>query len=149
MVFIDGMAAGLAAAVLMTLFEASVWTRQGIGGVVEWQVNEVLASRLASEQYVPEKRLGWAVLMHLTHGAVLGGLLSILISVGAETGLATLLTLSSAYSVALWVLVPLSCRKSLERAAGTAFTTSGMAVSLTAHVVYGFALGGLLFLLAG
>jgi len=149
MVFIDGMAAGLAAAVLMTLFEASVWTRQGIGGVVEWQVNEVLASRLASEQYVPEKRLGWAVVMHLTHGAILGGLFAIIVSIAAQIGVLTLLALSPIYSIVLWVLVPFSCRGPLERAAGTKFTTEGMAVSLVAHLVYGLVVGGLLFLLGG
>ena len=41
--------AGLAAGVLMTLFEIPFWKKWGLEGVAEWQVNAVMVSVLISE----------------------------------------------------------------------------------------------------
>ena len=64
--------AGLAAGVLMTMFEIPFWKKWGMEGVAEWQVNAVMVSVLIRR--FTRRRAGalMAVAMHLFHAAVLG-----------------------------------------------------------------------------
>ena len=140
---LDGALSGLVAVVLMTLFETPFWHQFGMKGVVQWQVNEIIVSRLLSKPYVEGKRLRWAIGMHLFHGVALGALFAIwLTSVHLPLYLTGLV-----YSIALWSFIPFSLRDALQRAGRVSFTNGGMTVSLLAHVVYGLALGEILSIL--
>ncbi|HYY90453.1 MAG TPA: hypothetical protein VE955_00530 [Candidatus Dormibacteraeota bacterium] len=146
---IAGAVSGLVAVLLMTVFEFPFWHRFGMSGVVQWQVNEIMTSRLFSERYVEGKRLRYAIAMHLSHGITLGALFSILLALVPAVPLWTLLLAGVSYSTILWLIVPFSFRDRLQRAGKTRFTKLGIAVSFLAHLVYGFFLGGLLILLLG
>jgi hypothetical protein len=144
---LDGGIAGLLAGLFMILSEVPFWRRLGIPGVVEWQVNEIMASRLFNEPYNAGKKLGSAILMHLFHGMALGILFTILVSFILPTGFTILLVAGLSYSLALWLFVPFSLRRVFERAGRTRFTQTGMIVALLGHLVYGLALGGVLFVI--
>ena len=128
----------------MTLFETPFWYRFGMKGVVQWQVNEIMISRLLSKPYIKGKRLPLAISMHLFHGVALGVLFAILLVFASPLMLPPLYLTGLGYSIVLWIFVPFSLRGALQRAGGVRFTTGGMAVSLIAHVVYGLALGEIL-----
>ncbi len=143
----DGAISGLVAVLLMTLFEAPFWLRLRMPGVVEWQVNEILTSKLLRQPYDEGKRLGWAITMHQLHGIALGTVFSIMVSVSLPINLAILLLAGSAYSLALWCVVPFMFRPALQHAGRTTFTKKGLTISLFAHIVYGLSLGGFLTIL--
>ncbi|HYY90414.1 MAG TPA: hypothetical protein VE955_00335, partial [Candidatus Dormibacteraeota bacterium] len=111
---IAGAVSGLVAVLLMTVFELPFWHKLGMSGVVQWQVNEIMTSRLFSEPYVEGKRLGWAITMHLLHGITLGALFSILLALIPAMPLWTLLLEGVAYSTILWLIVPFSFRDRLQ-----------------------------------
>jgi hypothetical protein len=142
---IDSGIAGLLAGVLMILSEFPFWRLLGISGVVEWQVNEIMVARLFNLSYRAGKRLGSAILMHLLHGIALGSIFSILAGLLLPPGFTVLLVAGISYSLALWLVVPFSLRRVFERAGSIRFTLTGMIVALLGHVVYGLALGAVLF----
>ena len=142
---LDGGIAGLLAGLLMILSEVPFWRRLGILSVVEWQVNGIMVSRLFNEPYNSGKRLSSSILMHLFHGIALGILFSILVSLILPSQLAILIVAGLSYSLALWLVVPFSLRRVFERAGRTRFTRNGMIGALFGHIVYGLALGWVLF----
>jgi hypothetical protein len=134
--------AGLAAGLLMTLFELPFWRKWGLEGVAEWQVNTVMVTVLTRK--ITGKRPGAlaAVTMHLGHATILGTLYQ------------TLLTLTQApvlfpftvgyglvYSIILWTVSPYLTRRLSETAGGFKMTTKGLTTSFLAHIVYGIFLG--------
>jgi hypothetical protein len=136
-----GGGAGFLSTALMTTFEAPFWSSWGLSGVVEWQVNQILVSRLVGGKYEAGRRLKGALAMHLLHGTVGGAFLAAVL-------VSFLLTLQPffwfaglAFSLLLWSVVPFFFRGRLERMGGVRFTTRGMVVSLLSHVVYGVSLG--------
>ena len=144
---LDGGVAGLLAGLLMISSELPYWRKVGFSRVVEWQLNEILASRLFNEPYTAGKRPGLAILMHLFHAIVLGIVFSILVGPILPNALTILLAVGLLYSIALWLVVPYSLRRVFERAGRTTFTRNGMIVALFGHVIYGLALGWVLFTL--
>lgn len=143
---LDGALSGLLAVLLMTLFEVPFWYKFGIPCVVQWQVNEIITSRLFSESYVEGRRLEWAIAMHVFHGIVLGAVFPILYML-LPLDPSTLYLAGIVYSTGLRLVVPFSFRDRLQRAGKTRFTKKGLLVNLLAHLVYGFFLGELLFVL--
>ena len=140
--FVGG-AAGLLSTALMVASETPFWFRQGIDGVVEWRVNQILVSAVLGERHDPKRRLGEALGMHLFHGAVGGAFLAALLSVLLPSSRGVYWLAALLFSLLLWTLVPLF-RGRLETTGGAALTDRGLAISLFVHVVYGLSLGLLL-----
>jgi hypothetical protein len=136
-----GGVAGFLSTVLMTTFEAPFWSSWGMSGVVEWQVNQILVSRLAGERHEASRRLREALAMHLLHGTVAGAVLAAALSSLFLTLQPFFWFAGLAFSLLLWSAVPFFFRGRLERMGGVRFTGRGMAVSLLSHVVYGMSLG--------
>ena len=66
--------AGLVSAAVMTLFEFPFWKRWGMNGVVEWQTNWIILSKLArvNSNRIREPRISWTITLHLWHGVAAG-----------------------------------------------------------------------------
>jgi hypothetical protein len=136
-----GGGAGFLSAVLMTAFEAPFWSCWGMKGVVEWQVNQILVSRLTGERYDAGRRLREALAMHLLHGTIAGAFLAAFLSAFFLALQPSFWFIGLAFSLLLWSVVPFLFRGPLERMGGIQFTSRGMVVSLLSHVVYGVSLG--------
>jgi hypothetical protein len=67
--------AGLVSTGFMVLFELPFWRAFGIKAVLEWQVNQIIVTRLLKEEYNESRRLRPALAMHLLHGTVAGSVL--------------------------------------------------------------------------
>jgi hypothetical protein len=141
--------AGLVAAICMTIFELPFWKKWGIEGVAEWQVNSVIVSVLIRKFSNRRVSISMSVGMHLFHGAALGTVFRVLLSLLGTTILASpLLIYAVVYSGVLWIISPYLTRSLFESAGGFRMTKKGLAVSFLAHNVYGFFLGLLIPVLA-
>jgi hypothetical protein len=134
--------AGLAAGLLMTMFEYPFWRKWGLEGVAEWQVNTVMVSVLIRK--ITGKRPGTlaAVTMHLAHATILGTLYQTLLAL-SQTPVLFPLTVGYGvlYSIVLWTISPYLTRRLFEAAGGLQMTTQGLTTSFLAHIVYGLFLG--------
>ena len=134
--------AGLAAGLLMTLFEFPFWKKRGLEGMAEWQVNSVIVSVLIRK--FTRRRPGalMAVTMHLFHATILGTLFLALLIL-SQTPVLVLPTLGYGvvYSMVLWIVSPYLTRGLFESAGGFRMTTRGLTTSFLAHLVYGVSLG--------
>ncbi|HEV2119901.1 MAG TPA: hypothetical protein VGS11_07355 [Candidatus Bathyarchaeia archaeon] len=134
--------AGLAAGVLMTLFEFAFWKKWGLEGVAEWQVNSVMVSVLIRK--FTQRRPGalMAVAMHLFHATILGILFLVLLILSqAAVLLLPTVVCGVVYSIVLWIVSPYLTRGLFESAGCFRMTTKGLTSSLLAHIVYGVFLG--------
>jgi hypothetical protein len=141
-----GAGTGLAAAVLMTLFETTFWRKLGLEGAVEWQVNQVMVSSLLREKYDPGRRLKEAITMHLIHGTLIGSILGTSLGLLAVPG-GYFVPAAVSLSLALWLFVPYLFRGHFETSANVRFSRRGLSISFASHVVYGVSLGALLALI--
>jgi hypothetical protein len=141
---VKGFGAGLVSVALMALFELPIWKSRGMEGVVEWQVNQILVSKVLREEYNPSKRLTLALVSHILHGVVAGGVLAITLAAFLLQFAVYFWLVGLLFSLFLWSLVPLTFRRALESAGRVQFTRGGMLVSLASHAVYGLVLGALL-----
>ncbi|HVH15242.1 MAG TPA: hypothetical protein VNA15_05930 [Candidatus Angelobacter sp.] len=127
----------------MTIFELPFWTRWGMEGVAEWQVNAVIASVLI-RKFTRRRVVTWtSVAMHLFHGAVLGIVFRLLLLGFLGTAIVSSPVLSYAilFSIVLWIFSPFLTRRFFETSGGFRMTRQGLAVSFFAHIVYGVFLG--------
>ena len=112
-----------------------------MSGVVEWEVNQILVSRLLGVEHDPKRRLKEAVVMHLLHGAVAGAALAAAFSSLVYAWKPFFWLLALLFSLLLWTIAPFLPRRSLERMGGTHFSIRGILISFGSHVVYGISLG--------
>jgi hypothetical protein len=141
---VKGFGAGLVSVALMALFELPFWRARGMEGVVEWQVNQILVSKVLRQGYDPSMRLPLALASHFLHGVVAGGVLAIILAAFLLQFAFYFLLVGLLFSLFLWSLVPLTFRRALESAGRVQFSRGGMLVSLASHMVYGLVLGALL-----
>ncbi|OLE91293.1 MAG: hypothetical protein AUF79_05395 [Crenarchaeota archaeon 13_1_20CM_2_51_8] len=137
--------AGLASAVVMTLFEFPFWRRWGMNGVAEWQSNWIIISKLTrgNSSKIREPRISWTVSLHLWHGVATGivfGLLLPYLTLLPAGNLSVLLD-AVVYSVALWILFMLAPRRAFESGGGTRISDLSLSIALASHLVYGIFLG--------
>ena len=133
---------GLVAAICMTIFELPFWKKWGIEGVAEWQVNSVIVSMIIRKFSNRRVSASMSVGMHLLHGAALGIVFRVLLSLLGTTILApSVLIYAIVYSGVLWIISPFLTRRLFEIAGGFRMTKKGLAVSFLAHNVYGVFLG--------
>ena len=116
-----GAVAGLLSSALMTLFEAPFWASLGAGGVVEWEVNQILVSRLLGVKHDIRLRLKEAVGMHLFHGTVAGAVLAAAFSSLVYAWKPFFWLAALLFSLLLWTVAPFLLRRSLERMGSTHF----------------------------
>ena len=134
--------AGLVAAICMTIIEFPFWKKWGIEGVAEWQVNSVIVSMLIRKFSNRRVSISMSVGMHLLHGAALGIVFRVLLTLlGTAIPASSILTYAIVYSGVLWIISPFLSRSLFERAGGFKMTKRGLAVSFLAHNVYGVFLG--------
>jgi len=131
--------AGFLAAVLITVVELPFWKRWGMSGVAEWQVNQVLVSKL-----LKKSNARYSVASHLFHGTILGGVFRAILFYFPSGNEMLILTESLVFSLILWLITPLATKSLFENAGGIKITRIGIVSSLTSHLVYGIALGLLL-----
>src|SRR2546425_7842096 len=129
----------------MTLFEFPFWKRWGMNGVVEWQTNWIILSKLArvNSNRIREPRISWIITLHLWHGVAAGiafGLIAPFVILLPAMGFSVVPD-AVAYSVALWVIFMLVPRKAFESAGGTRISNCSLLVALASHFVYGISLG--------
>ncbi len=140
---------GLVAAICMTIVELPFWKKWGIEGVAEWQVNSVIVSMLIRKFSNRRVSISVSVGMHLLHGAALGIVFRVLLTLlGTAIPASSILTYAIVYSGVLWIISPFLSRSLFESAGGFRMTKRGLAVSFLAHNVYGFSLGLLIPVLA-
>ncbi len=142
-----GAAAGFSATALMTLFEYPFWRRIGIGGVVEWEVNQILVSWILTRDHTRTQGLRGALGMHLLHGTVAGALLGVALTSLAPGARSVYWFAGLALSLLLWSVVPFIFRGAFEEKGRVRFSRLGMFLSFLSHVVYGVSLGFLLQIL--
>lgn len=140
----EGFGAGLVSTGAMVLIEYPFWKAHGMAGVVEWQVNQILVSKVLREEYKQRKRLLPALGMHFLHGMVAGGVLSVVLASFLSRFAWYFWVFGILFSFFLWMLVPFALRRELESAGRIRFTRSGMLVSLVSHLIYGLILGMIL-----
>jgi hypothetical protein len=134
--------AGLAAGLLMTLFEIPFWRKWGLEGVAEWQVNTVMVTVLTRKFTGKRPGVLAAVIMHLGHAIILGTLYQALLAL-TQTPVLFPLTVGYGivYSIILWTISPYLTRRLFETAGSFQMTTKGLTTSFLAHIIYGVTLG--------
>jgi tellurite resistance protein TehA-like permease len=137
----EGFGAGLVSTVAMVLFEFPFWRVRGMAGVVEWQVNQILVSKVLREEYSESRRLLPALGMHFLHGMVAGGILAVVLASFLLQFAWYFWAFGILFSFFLWTLVPFALRQEIETAGRIRFTREGILVSLASHLIYGLILG--------
>ena len=137
--------AGLVSAAVMTLFEFPFWKRWGMNGVVEWQTNWIILSKLArvNSNRIREPRISWTITLHLWHGVAAGIVFGLILPYLALLPAGNLSVLLDAlvYSVTLWVIFMLAPRRAFESAGEIRISDRSLSVALASHFVYGIFLG--------
>ena len=131
--------AGLAGAIVMTLFEFPFWKTWGMKGVAEWQTNWVILSKLTggSSNQIQSPRISWTIALHLWHGVAAGivfGLLLPYLTLLPAGNFSVLLD-ALVYSVALWVIFMLAPRRAFESAGDTRISALSLSIALGSHFV--------------
>jgi tellurite resistance protein TehA-like permease len=137
----EGLGAGLVSTGVMVLFEFPFWKAGGMAGVVEWQVNQILVSKVLREEYNESTRLLPALGMHFLHGMVARGILAVVLASFLLQFAWYFWAFGILFSFFLWMLVPFALRREFETAGRIRFTRSGILVSLVSHLIYGLILG--------
>src|SRR5438128_6263635 len=102
---------GLVAAICMTIVELPFWKKWGIEGVAEWQVNSVIVSMLIRKFSNRRVSISVSVGMHLLHGAALGIVFRVLLTLlGTAIPASSILTYAIVYSGVLWIISPFLSR---------------------------------------
>ena len=129
----------------MTLFEFPFWKRWGMNGVVEWQTNWIILSKLArvNSNRIREPRISWTITLHLWHGVAAGIVFGLILPYLALLPAGNLSVLLDAlvYSVTLWVIFMLAPRRAFESAGEIRISDRSLSVALASHFVYGIFLG--------
>ena len=152
---IEAAIAGLAAAILMTLSELPFWKKWGMSGVGEWQVDNVIYSRiiLRRTNLIEEKGFPWKTVgTHLLNGIIASIAFRLLLQtfyVFIPDARLSVLYDTTVYSFVLWVLFPVMGRTTFESLGRIRISNRGLLVSLLSHIVYGIFLGLFLTLLSG
>jgi hypothetical protein len=137
----EGFGAGLVSTAAMVLFEFPFWRARGMAGVVEWQVNQILVSKVLREDYNESTRLLPAIGMHFLHGMVAGGILAVVLASFLLRFVWYFWAFGIVFSLFLWMIVPFALRQEIETAGRIRFTRYGIIVSLASHLIYGLILG--------
>jgi hypothetical protein len=144
LLIVNGAAAGFAGTLFMTFFEIPFWSFWGWGGVAEWQVNSVIVSMMLRKSASVEA----SVAMHLLHGTILGGIFALFVFyIPGATQFSFLLERAILFSLILLIVSPFGTRKFFESKGKLQMTRQGLVVSFFSHVIYGFALGAILYVL--
>jgi hypothetical protein len=152
---IEAAIAGLAAAILMTLSEFPFWKKWRMSGVGEWQVDNVIYSRiiLRRTNLIEEKGFPWKTVgTHLLNGVIASVAFRLLLPtfyVFIPDARLSILYDTTVYSFVLWVLFPVMGRTTFESLGRIRISNRGLLVSLLSHIVYGIFLGLFLTLLSG
>ena len=151
----EAIVAGLASGILMTMSEYPFWRKWGMEGVGEWQVDNVIYSRiilrrptLITESGFPWKTVGTHLLNGIIASVAFRLLLPIFYIFVPDARLSILYD-TTVYSFVLWVLFPVMGRTTFESLGNIRISNRGLLVSLLSHIVYGIALGIFLNLLMG
>jgi len=139
----------------MTMSEYPFWRKWGMEGVGEWQVDNVIYSRiilrrptLITESGFPWKTVGTHLLNGIIASVAFRLLLPIFYIFVPDARLSILYD-TTVYSFVLWVLFPVMGRTTFESLGNIRISNRGLLVSLLSHIVYGIALGIFLNLLMG
>jgi hypothetical protein len=152
---IDAAAAGLGAALLMTLSELPFWKKWGMSGVGEWQVDSVIFSRIILRRPTLKKEEGFpklTVATHLLNGIIASvafRLLLPLFYLVVPDARISILYDTIVYSFVLWIIFPTLGRTTFESLGQIRISNRGLLVSLLSHFVYGIFLGLFLPLVLG
>ncbi len=141
-----GFAVGFLSTVLMTLSEAPFYRLFGIGGVVEWEVNQLFVNYLLRRSY-QSNRLKGALVSHMFHGTIVGGTLALVVVVFLPELIGQFWLVGLTVSVLLWIIVPFSIRRVVKEKTRVSFAERGVLISLVAHITYGLSLGLILQIL--
>jgi hypothetical protein len=148
-------AAGLGAGFFMVLSELPFWTKWGMNGVGEWQVDSVIFSRilLRRPKLIEEPGFPWkTVSTHLLNGVIASvafRLLLPLFYLFVPDARISILYDATVYSFVLWIIFPTLGRTTFESMGQIQISNRGLLVSLLSHVVYGIFLGLFLPLMLG
>jgi hypothetical protein len=138
--------AGLASACVMTLMEYPFWRQLAMEGVVEWQVNGVMMSKLNKKRTKPN--LCWTIASHLSHGVIAGVAFQLFLNIFSSLIPAVRVSLvldGFLYGVVLWALFLVLPKSMYESAGSIEITNRGLLLGLLSDSIYGLFLG--LFLL--
>jgi hypothetical protein len=150
--FVGAVAAGLGAALIMTLSEFPFWKKWGMSGVGEWQVDSVIFSRiiLRRPKLIQESGFPWkTVSTHLLNGIIASVAFRFLLPVFylfVPDARISIIYDTVVYSFVLWIIFPTLGRTTFETLGQIQISNRGLLVSLMSHFVYGIFLGLFLFI---
>ncbi len=129
-----GILAGLAATGAMTLLELAARSRWGIDGLLEWQENQAISSRITGGPMEASALAGLG--FHFLHGLLAGIVFALILPI-FPPGF-SVVVLGPGYGVVLFSITLIIHRPITGRQAWSGPVGSvALAVSLASHVVYG------------
>lgn len=142
-VLLQGLVAGLAATLVMTLFEAGLWWRWGLQGVLDWQQNQVLAARMLAGSPEDHYVSGW--ILHHVHGGAAGAVFAGAMAILAVPG--PVWVWGPVFGMLLWPTA-VAIHRLITGVDPFDHPLGRVPVwtALASHLVYGAALGVILFL---
>lgn len=136
LVALRGILAGLAATGAMSLLELAARSRYGLDGLLEWQENQAIASRITGRPVEASVLAGLG--FHFLHGALAGIVFVLILPIFPPVF--SLAVLGPGYGVVLFSITlvihrPITGREAWSGPVGSV----ALGVSLVGHVVYGAA----------
>ncbi len=136
---------GLLSSALMTLTEIPFWRKWGMQGVADWQVNQVMVSKLLGKsEAINQVGASWIIASKLIHGAAAGLVFRLLLPIFfwlIPISKTLIIPDGIIYGIALWAIFLLGGRRIFERAGGIKMTRDGLLCGLLALLIYGIFLG--------
>jgi hypothetical protein len=136
---------GFLSSAFMTLVEIPFWKKWGMEGVADWQVNQVMVSRLIRKTKTTNQvGPSWIIASKLLHGAAAGLVFRLLLPIFFWLiPISKTLTIPDGiiYGIILWAIFLFGGRRIFESAGGIKMTRGGLLCGLLALLIYGIFLG--------
>lgn len=132
---LNGIAAGILATLIMTIYELPFYRLWGLSGIFEWHENACITSWFINQQ--PEKLVPHGMIFHLINGTIPAIVFSFIIPFILDWGPVVLLGVI--YGILLWIFTLAPIHKPIT---GVSITRHPLRwkptiVSIVGHVIYG------------
>lgn len=152
---VTGLLGGIISTALMTFTEIPSWRKWGLQGVFEWHENQIITSRLLGLSDDKEKKkndthFSGIFFFHFLNGSLAGiafPFIIIFFFSGIINNVTLLLLLGVVYGFILWIITLVPIHKPITGLSPWNHPLGRMPAlaSLGGHIVYGFALGSIIF----